>query len=124
MPYQISWHNPSTMLIELIGEVSSDDILSMTNESFVLVEAATEKIDAIIDQSKVITMPRSLNALIQSIPRNRHANQGTTILLIPKINQLGRFAASTLLQVLGLDYRIVQNMEEAETILKKRRIHS
>src|SRR5688500_4376200 len=118
MPYQISWHNPSTMFIALVGELKEDEILAMTNESFLLVEAATEKIDAIIDQSQLISMPRSLNALFKSIPRNRHSNQGITILLIPKMNQLGRFAASTMLQVLGLDYRIVQNLEEAEKLLQ------
>jgi hypothetical protein len=122
MPYQISWHNPTTMFIELTGELSEDEILAMTNESFALVEAATEKIDAIIDQSQLISMPRSLNALFKSIPRNRNPHQGITILLIPKMNQLGRFAASTMLQILGLDYRIVQTIEEAENLIQKRRI--
>jgi hypothetical protein len=110
------------MLVELIGDLSEAEILSMTNESFLLVEAATETIHAIIDQSKLISMPRSLNALFKSIPRNRHPNQGITIMVIPKMNHLGRFAGSTLLQILGLDYRIVQSFEEAEKLLEKRKI--
>jgi hypothetical protein len=119
MPYKISWHDKRTILVELIGEISSDEFLTMTNESFELVQAATERIDAIVDQSQAAALPRSINTLAKSIPRNKHPNQGMTILLIPKMNQLGRFAASTLLQVLGLEYRIAQNMEEAEAILQK-----
>lgn len=123
MPYQISWHNPNTMLIELSGDVSPEDFLNITSESFALVEAANEKIDAIIDQSQAKTLPLNLRVLVDSVPRNRHPNQGMTVMLIPKMNQLGRFAASTLLQILGLEYRIAQTMEEAEAILQKKRAH-
>jgi len=119
MPYKISWYNKRTMLVELLGEISSEEFLTMTNESFELVQAATERIDAIVDQSQAEALPRSINTLVKSIPRNKHANQGMTILLIPKMNQLGRFAASTLLQILGLEYRIAQSMEEADAILQK-----
>jgi hypothetical protein len=119
MPYKISWYDKRTLLIELIGEISSDDFMAMTNESFALVEAASERIDAIVDQSQAKSLPLSINTLAKNIPRNKHGNQGMSILLIPKMNSIGRFAASTLLQILGLEYRIAQSMEEADAILRK-----
>jgi hypothetical protein len=124
MPYKISWYDKRTLLVELIGEISSDDFIRMTNESFALVEAANERIDAIVDQSQAQSLPLNINTLSKSIPRNKNANQGMSILVIPKMNPIGRFAASTLLQILGLEYRIAQSMEEAEAILQKIHIAS
>jgi hypothetical protein len=119
MPYKISWYNKRTMLVELLGEISSEEFAAMTNASFALVEAANERIDAIVDQSQAQSLPLNINTLARNIPRNKHGNQGMTILLIPKLHQLGRFVGSTLLQILGLEYRIAQSMEEADAILQK-----
>jgi hypothetical protein len=124
MPYKISWYDNRTLLIELIGVISADDFLAVTNESFALVEAASERIHGIVDQSQALSLPLSINSLARYIPRNKHPNQGMSILVIPKLNPIGRFAASTLLQILGLEYRIAQNMEEAEAILQKIHIAS
>ena len=88
MPYKISWHSSTTMLVELLGDISPDDVKMMTNESFALVETASERIDAIVDQSQATSLPLSLKTLLNSIPRNHSPLQGMTILLIPKMNQM------------------------------------
>jgi hypothetical protein len=119
MPYTISWHKENTMRIDLTGVVTAEELLTITAETIELVKQAEQRIHAIVDQSKVVEMPRSLSALAGSIPRHKHANQGITILLIPTIGRAERFLSSVVLQILRLEYRIAQSIEEADGILQK-----
>lgn len=118
MPYTISWHTKNhIMLVELSGIVTEDELTAITDESFELVKQSTERVHAIVDQSAVESMPKSLKALNNSMPRNRSEKQGITVLIVPDMNRWGKFIASTLMQLVGLEYRIVNSMEEAESLL-------
>lgn len=119
MPYIISWHTHNhIMLVQLIGDVSEDDLTTMTNETFKMVEQSDNRVHAIVDQSAVTTLPKSLKALSSSMPRNRSDNQGLTVLIVPSMNRVGKFLSSMALQLIGLEYRIVDSIEEAESLLK------
>jgi len=118
MPYTISWHTENhIMLVELSGIVTQDELTSITDESFGLVQQSTARVHAIVDQSAVESMPKSLKALSSSMPRNRSENQGITVLIVPDMNRWGKFIASTLMQLVGLEYRVVNSMDEAESLL-------
>lgn len=120
MSYRISWHTENQiMLVELSGVVTEDELTAITHESFELLKQTDNRVHAIVDQSAVTAMPKSLKALSNSMPRNRRANQGLTVLLVPDMNRFGKFIASTLMQLIGLEYRIVNSMPEAEDLLIK-----
>lgn len=119
MPYTISWHTENQiMLIELKGIITEDELTAITDDTFELIQQTDNRVHAIVDQSAVEKMPKSLKALSNSIPRNRSENQGITVLLVPDMNRWGKFIASTLMQLVGLEYRIVSSMEEAENLLQ------
>lgn len=120
MPYKITWHTENhIMLVELIGKVTEDELTAITNESFEMVQQSNNRVHAIVDQSTVESMPKSLQALSNSMPRNRSENQGITVLIVPKMNRFGRFVSSMTLQLIGLEYRIVESIQEAEALLQK-----
>jgi hypothetical protein len=106
------------MLIQVIGIVTHEELTAITNESFVLVEQTENRVHAIVDQSALESMPKSLKSLSDSFPRNSRANQGITVLVIPDMNRFGKFIGSVLMQLVGLEYRIVNTMEEAEFLLQ------
>lgn len=119
MPYTISWHTDNRiMLVQLLGDVTEDELTSITNESFEMVQQSDVRVHAIVDQSAIESIPKSLKAMSSSMPRNRSDNQGVTVLVIPDMNRIGRFFGSMVLQLVGLEYRIVDSMNEAEALLK------
>lgn len=120
MPYQISWMVPGqTMLVTLSGQVTEEELRIMTDESYQMVIRASGKVHAIVDQSKVEKMPTTLKTFTRSMTRTRHPNQGITVLVLPGMNPVGKFISTTLMQIIGLEYRMAQNIQEAQDIISR-----
>lgn len=118
MSYTISWHTENyIMLVELSGVITEDELTAIADESFEMVQQSPNRIHAIVDQSAIESMPKSLKVLSNSMPRNRSSNQGITVLIVPDMNRFGKFISSMLMQLVGLEYRMVNSMDEAEELL-------
>jgi hypothetical protein len=116
MSYQISWHRENRVLyMKLEGDMPPDELVRMEAEAFNLIKNANGIIHAIVDM-------RSLNnpgSLSNSLSKNKHDNQGISVIVMPNMNRIGKFIASTMMQVLRLQFRICETIEEAEAIIDK-----
>jgi hypothetical protein len=116
MGYKISWHRENRVLyMKLEGEVSASELMQMEAEAFDIIQKANGLIHAIVDMREIAN-PSSLN---NSLSRNKHPNQGISVLVMPNMNRIGKFIASTMMQVLRLQFRICETIEEAEAIIDK-----
>lgn len=119
MPYHISWYRDNIMLIELEGDVVLEDLQAMSQEGIKLVADAPKRVHAIVDTSKMNSTPLSLRHTMGSVKQERHPNQGFTIMVMPETNAITGFVSSTIMQMLGLEYRLVRSLDEAEKIIQR-----
>jgi hypothetical protein len=119
MSYEISWHREDrVMYMKLSGTVPPDELVRMEAEAFDIIQKANGVIHAIVDM-RDIANPNSMNSSFAGMNRNKHPNQGFSIIVLPTMNRVAKFITSTMMQVLRLQFRICETIEEAEAILDK-----
>ena len=117
--YTISWHRENRVLyMKLEGQVAADELIKMEVEAFEIIKNATGVIHAIVDM-RLIANASSLNSAFANMKRSNHPNQGISVIVLPSINRIAKFITSTMMQVLHLQFRLCESMEEAEAIIEK-----
>ncbi|PJF21133.1 MAG: hypothetical protein CUN56_12645 [Phototrophicales bacterium] len=120
MPYDLSWYiEKRVMMIYLTGHITTEELYEMTDETRVLLEQGEGKVHALVDYSQAESIPRSLSTLVNEIKREKDPKQGITILIMPKTNKMMQFVANIMMQVIGLEFRQVQTMDEALNTLRR-----
>ena len=120
MAYKISWYRENrVMLMTLSEDVPNAELSQMEAEAFEIIKAAEWVVHAIVDMREMTSNPQNLNSAFGNMSRSKHPNQGISIIVLPKMNRVAKFVTSTIMQVLRLQFRLCDSMEEAETIVNK-----
>lgn len=120
MPYQISWYRePYIMLIQLEGKMSVEEMQTLIQDSFEHVRNASNAVHAMIDPSKLESIPMNLQGFKAMVKGNHHTNQGMTVFIAPTMNPMFKFISTTMFQMMRWEYRICDNYSQAETIIRK-----
>jgi hypothetical protein len=119
MAYNISWYIENrVMLIEIVGRVDIDEFERLHNEAFDYVAKSPYKVHAIADLAQFDGIPTNFKILAAATNKEKTANQGMTILVMPKLARVIRFVASLIMQTLRLEYRMCETVDEALQILQ------
>jgi hypothetical protein len=117
--YTISWHRENrVMYMKLEGEMPPDELVKMEAEAFELIQKAPGMIHAIVDL-RLLNNPNSMSSSMGGMNKNKHPNQGMSVIVVPPMNRISKFVTSTMMQVLRLQFRICETIEEAEAIIDK-----
>jgi hypothetical protein len=117
--YTISWHRENRVLhMKMEGEVGNEELQKMEAEAFELIQNAPGIVHAIVDL-RLLSNPNSMGSSMGGMSRNKHPNQGMSIIVVSSMNRISKFVVSTMMQVLRLQFRICESMEEAEAIIDK-----
>lgn len=117
--YTISWYRENrVMLMKLEGTVPPEELVQMEAEAFEIIKTASGVVHAIIDMREIAN-PNSMNSAFSNMNRPKHPNQGISVIVLPSINRVAKFITSTMMQVLRLQFRICETMDEAEAIINK-----
>jgi hypothetical protein len=119
MTYTITWHRENRVLyMKLEGEVAGEELVKMEAEAFEIIQKASGMIHAIVDMRDIANQS-TLNSSFSNMNRHKHPNQGISVIVLPHINRVAKFITSTMMQVLRLQFRICETIEEAEAIIDK-----
>lgn len=120
MPYRIDWLiKDHIILIEMIGDVTLEDLHHMTLESQGYVERGAAHVHAVVDQRQVSSLPSDMRQVIATVRQVRVPPTGISVMVMPRIQPLFKFIASVLMQVVSLDYRFANTFEEALIVLSR-----
>jgi hypothetical protein len=119
MSYTISWFiEKRVMLIELSGRVELEEFERLHNEAFAYVAESPYRVHAIADLSRFEGMPTNFKMLTSATNKEKTANQGMTVLVMPKLARIIRFVGSLVMQTLHLEYRICETIDDAVQIIQ------
>jgi hypothetical protein len=104
--------------MKLEGEMDTAELQKMEAEAFELIKNAPGVVHAIVDL-RGLSNPNSMGSSMGSMSRNKHPNQGMSIVVVSSMNLISKFVVSTMMQVLRLQFRICETIEEAEAIIDK-----
>lgn len=120
MPYTVSWYIENrVLLITISGRVTLEDLQALHNDSYQHVLQSSNRVHAIADLSAFEGIPTKLSGLSSVVNKEKHPNQGMTVLVLPNLNVIFRFVGGLILQTLRLEYRVCQTMDEAVDILQR-----
>jgi len=120
MPYNISWSiEQRIMLIEVSGNITLEEFKQMHDESFTYLVQSPHKVHAIADLNQFEAIPTNIRMLFSATNKEKHPNQGMTVLVMPKMSGIIRFVASLIMQTLRLEYRVCENIDDALKILQR-----
>lgn len=120
MPYTIDWYiDQRVLLITVDGSLELEDFHQLHDEAFSYVKASDDIVHAIADLTNFEAIPTNISALFSSSNQEKTQQQGMTVLIMPGLNGVIRFAIGLVLQGLHLEYRIAESKEQAMTILER-----
>lgn len=120
LPYTIDWHiNNRVLIIEVIGEISGDELRQMEAEAFEHIRKAPCTIHAIVDLRRLGVRPGTLQESLKDTKRPKHKNQGTSVIVTPPMHPVVKFICSAVMTTLQLKYDICDSLEEAHEKIAK-----
>lgn len=118
MPYAMDWViDKRVMRIVIAGELDSETIHTMVEDSRRMTDEGISPIHAIADATRAESIPKYINQIIKEFKDVQPQDSGFTIIIAN--NSMTRFFAQMLLRVLRLEVRFAADMEEAMNILRR-----
>lgn len=118
MPYAMDWViDKRVMRIVIAGELDSEMIHTMVEDSRRMTNEGISPIHAIADATRAESIPKYINQIIKEFKDIQPEDSGFTIIIAN--NSVTRFFAQMLLRVLRLEVRFAIDMEEALNILRR-----
>lgn len=118
MPYAMDWIiDKRVMQIVIAGELDSEMIHAMVEDSRRMTDEGNSPIHAITDATRAESIPKYINQIIKEFKDVKPADSGFTIIIAN--SSVTRFFAQMLLRVLRLEVRFAADMEEAMDILRR-----
>lgn len=119
MPYSMSWFiEKRVMLIEVSGRIDLEEFERLHKDAFAYVAESPYRVHAIADLSRFEGMPTNFRMLAAATNKEKTANQGMTVLVMPKLVRVVRFVCSLIMQTLHLEYRMCETIDEAVQIIQ------
>ncbi len=117
MPYSMDWIVDKRVIrIVIAGELDSETIHTMVEDSRRMTNEGISPIHAIADATRAESIPKYINQIIKEFKGVKPESSGFTIIIAN--NSVTRFFAQMLLTVLRLEVRFAANIEEAIDILR------
>lgn len=121
MPFKTLWHTPNVALYaELIGDISEDEMIALNadmRDNYV--EKGDAPVHLILDANGVKSFPRSVRAIQQAFNAYlKHPAIGR-IYVIGYNNVAINFITSAVTRILGIQFKQVSSLEEAERLLSQ-----
>jgi len=121
MPYKLEWYRENNVVFfEMLGELTAEEIQEACVEvRDYYLEVGEPPVHMIVDPRGVNKYPREMRVIHRAtgIYAN-HENFGWMV-LIGIDNRISVFIANVVLQALGREFRLVENLEEAITVLDR-----
>ena len=119
-PYHISWYIENrVLLIQVYDGLGLQDLRQMEAEAYDIIQQADNVIHAIVDLRGFTGKAQDIQQALGTIRGKRHKNQGTSVLIFSMKNPIGQFVAETILDHLGLPFKVTSNFEDAEMKIAK-----
>lgn len=118
MPYAMDWIiDKRVMRIVIAGELDSETIHTMVEDSRRMTNEGISPIHAIADATRAESIPKYINQIIKEFKDVKPESSGFTIIIAN--SSVTRFFAQMLLRVLRLEVRFAVDMDEALDILRR-----
>jgi hypothetical protein len=117
MPQQVEWLVDQRILFSTLwGELTLEDIMTNSNVGIGMSEAVSHDhlIHTILEGRGIIKMPSLRDQLTMKVKR---ASNTGWIIIILNPNRLYKFMGSTVMQLTGSHYRLLESWEEAVNLL-------
>lgn len=125
MAIRVEWDDSSQYAVRYVyeGSWNWDEFQQARKQARLLMDTVDHKVDIIIDVVQTGILPNNILSRANSIPRERHPNEGTIIIVgaNPLIRFLYDVARRIYAEVIDYrGYRMVANLEEARSIARSR----
>lgn len=125
MTIRVEWDDPNQTALRYTyeGSWNWDEFQQARRQARLMLDTVDHKVDVIIDVVQTGILPNNILSRASSIPRDRHPNEGTVIIVgaNPLIRFLYDVARRIYAEVIDYrGYRIVSNLEEARSIARSR----
>jgi hypothetical protein len=125
MAIRVEWDDPNQTALRYTyeGSWNWDEFQQAHRQARLMLDTVDHKVDVIIDVVQTGILPNNILSRANSIPRDRHPNEGTVIIVgaNPLIRFLYDVARRIYAEVIDYrGYRIVSNLEEARSIARSR----
>jgi len=112
MSYTIQWQVEKRVInIEITGELTIGEIVSLGKETAVFLEEGVAPIFAIVDVTHMTVFPTSISELTRLTPRHKHGRNDWTVIV--GASHFVHLISNVVLSVLGLRYRSFPTRDEA-----------
>jgi hypothetical protein len=125
MAIRVEWDDPDQTALRYIyeGSWNWDEFQQAKKQARLLMDSVDHKVDVIIDVVQTGVLPNNILSRANSIPRERHPNEG--IIIIVGANPLIRFLYDVARRIYAevidyRDYQMVASLEEARRITRSR----
>jgi len=116
MGYQVSWIVEQRLLrVEMEGTIDMDQLSTMQKEMFRYLDEGQAPVHVLADITNVTSYPSVFNLAKAASVRYEKAGWA----LIVGSNATVQFVASTLMNLLGVRFRLVSTVDEAQAFLRK-----
>lgn len=118
MPYSMDWIIDKRVLhVVLAGELDSDTIRDMVEQSRKMTHEGIHPIHAIADATRAESVPKYINQIVKQFKGVQAEDTGFTVIIANSL--LTRFFAQLLLKVMRLEMRFAADVDEALVILRQ-----
>lgn len=129
MAIRVEWDDPSQNALRYVyeGSWNWDEFQQARKQARLLMDTVDHRVDIIIDVVQTGILPNNILSRANSIPRERHPNEGTIIIVgaNPLIRFLYDVARRIYAEVIDYrGYRMVANLEEARSITRSQKDHA
>jgi hypothetical protein len=107
------------MLIRVYDGLGLQDLRQMEAEAYDIIQQADNVIHAIVDLRGFTGKAQDIQQALGTIRGRRHKNQGTSVLIFTMKNPIGQFVAETILDHIGLPFKVTSSFEDAEIKIAK-----
>ena len=121
MPTETEWYLEDRVFISrAVGDITMEELVSMDRVLETYIKQGKAPVHWILDTRKIGKPYLNLGLARKTFAILRSDEFGWAIVCVAQSNRLMSFLATTVGQILGVRYRLVQNLEEAEVFLQER----
>jgi hypothetical protein len=120
MPAENSWIiEDRVMLTRLIGHITIEDMIANAQQGTIMIESGVAPVYSLVDASLIEQFPLKLNEM-KSLTEQGSSDKLGWIIIYGIPNRVLAFLATTFVQVIGKNYKVVATREDALEFIRNR----
>jgi hypothetical protein len=120
MPAENTWIvEDRVMLTRLTGHITIDDMIANSQQGTIMIESGIAPVYSLVDASLIEQFPLKLNEL-KSLAEQGSSDKLGWIIIYGIPNRILAFLATTFVQVIGKNYKVVATREDALEFIRNR----